>query len=70
MTDKKLKPCPFCGGEAKVRNFISGRDVHCKNCYASVKILDSKEEAIKAWNTRTNMIPVDNGENYEVRNDG
>ena len=66
MTDKKLKPCPFCGGEAKVRNFISGRDVHCKNCYASVKILDSNEEAIKAWNTRTNTIPVDNSENYKV----
>ena len=32
--------------------------------------LERQEKAIKAWNTRTNKIPVDNGENYEVRNDG
>lgn len=32
MTDKKLKPCPFCGGEAEIREskrehpFSSGED--------------------------------------------
>lgn len=52
MSDK-LKPCPFCGGEA----IVSGCDdtlwsVICKKCAASIDYNDTKQEAIIAWNRR------------------
>ena len=51
--DNKLKPCPFCGGEA----IIDGCDdtlwiVICKECNASIGYKETKEEAIEAWNKR------------------
>lgn len=60
----KLKPCPFCGGEAytyTAYNVSKGvrREywlVHCKKCglnYPQHKTYCfSEEQAIKAWNTR------------------
>ena len=57
---KKLKPCPFCGGEAECFTNKHG-DSYCE-CYdeyndydcCGVKMpdCDTKENAIKAWNTR------------------
>lgn len=51
----KLKPCPFCGGEAKYVSLSSivGR-VICKNkyCLGTQEMVRTKEEAIKAWNRR------------------
>lgn len=52
MNDK-LKPCPFCGGEA----IVDGCDdtlwiVICKECNASIGHKETKEEAIEAWNKR------------------
>lgn len=65
MTEK-LKPCPFCGGEAALWKTLSG-DYHieCINmcdikpgtlCY------HTKEKAITAWNTRV----IDNSEAYKL----
>lgn len=43
MTESKLKPCPFCGGEAEfIYKFLSPHDmdnkmlvrVRCKECFA------------------------------------
>ena len=62
----ELKPCPFCGGEAKMRTSISSsipkRSIvfcYCEKCGASGKLIeDSKcdgtfiKEAIEAWNRR------------------
>jgi hypothetical protein len=48
----KLKPCPFCGGEADIGGDPhSDRWVFCIKCYASVfdTYLDG---AIQSWNTR------------------
>lgn len=58
MTEK-LKPCPFCGGEAKfgANKSCCGRTVRidCTNpeCGGCVTTFSSKAEATKAWNRRT-----------------
>lgn len=53
----KLKPCPFCGGEAKTGTTLFGIRsglifVYCKKCYASSLDYKTKEDAIEAWNRR------------------
>ena len=57
MSDTKLLPCPFCGGEAELRVSNDGYAVvGCKNddCqgYACCYKYNSKKEAIQKWNTR------------------
>ena len=51
---EKLKPCPFCGGEACILE-ICGYDmpfeVFC-GCGGRVAYYETKEEAIDAWNRR------------------
>jgi hypothetical protein len=58
---KKLKPCPFCGGEARVgRDSFSG--LFCVGClndeclgFSGLGwIYKKEEEAIEAWNKRSN----------------
>lgn len=57
-----LKPCPFCGGEARIREIYwsvgSGRQeckckvfAECPNCNFSISA-DTREEAIESWNRR------------------
>ena len=59
---EKLKPCPFCGGFAEVhcwhRPQCMAKDeiraeVQCNYCFATVGTYYTKEEAIEAWNRRT-----------------
>lgn len=57
MMIKKLKPCPFCGGEARVRDGGDYFTVGCldKNCicfYGTNWVYEKQENAIKAWNRR------------------
>lgn len=60
MTAHDLKPCPFCGGEARIETvnhdygvtysvgcFGSGR------CGASFTLFDHRNDAIATWNRRT-----------------
>ena len=61
-----LKPCPFCGGEARIRTGItsgisksSKAIIICQKCLASTDWFCDKEgdaefvfEAIEAWNRR------------------
>lgn len=62
----KLKPCPFCGGEAFIfvipphkhrivplPDYAGEAFVECTKCTCAMSA-DTKEEAIKAWNRRTN----------------
>ena len=60
MTDK-LKPCPFCGGNNvgvfKHEYFYKSHlyAAHCYDCHFCLKMVETEEEAIKAWNTRNPM---------------
>ena len=49
---KKLKPCPFCNGEAVINNQTFGCFVSCKSCYSESGGSDNEDDAIKQWNTR------------------
>lgn len=64
MSEIKLKPCPFCGGEAHKRiAFPVDSDgmemnmyiVECENCDIGFSRLWDEEEVIEAWNTRKPM---------------
>lgn len=56
----QLKPCPFCGGEAKTRHIRDGREVFCRMCCASgppeydgrADQPSAEARAIEAWNRR------------------
>ena len=68
MSEIKLKPCPFCGGEAKVGVktfdiFNVGAYVFCAECGARTTITHSntglyrksEQLAIDAWNKRVDI---------------
>ena len=49
----KLKPCPHCGGEAKLTDFTQAPDawVECTECGARTRFFSHSEEgAVSAWN--------------------
>lgn len=56
----ELKPCPFCGGKAKLYSVGTGNPQHghyhqivCQDCLAATGAHWSGEQfAIDAWNTR------------------
>lgn len=53
-----LLPCPFCGGEACVRN-VNGSDakwVSCKVCLCDGETSCSEKGARCNWNTRTSFL--------------
>lgn len=59
----KLKPCPFCGGEAKAaygRCDYNVWQVCCLNnaCQAMAGWCDTKDDAIAAWNRRAGDKPT------------
>lgn len=65
---EKLKPCPFCGGEAVVEchdeDYGDDWIVSCINldgeCEITphTKFYETKQEAIEAWNRRSNQDAV------------
>ena len=64
MSEIKLLPCPFCGGEARLNHGISldgidGWVAECSNyqciAHSSDSIYYSQDAAIAQWNTRKPM---------------
>lgn len=53
MKETELKPCPFCGGEA--RRYYGNHDMYgvtCKKCTAKIFGYATKASATRAWNRR------------------
>lgn len=59
MSDERLKPCPFCGGEAKVAHEYTEEwkleYVMCFRCGCSTPSAISEDTVIQIWNTRKPM---------------
>lgn len=60
-SEQKLKPCPFCGGEAIMQQHrVMGDDrfiefwIFCNYCLGQTRQYFSAKRAIEAWNRRTN----------------
>lgn len=65
MTAPKLKPCPFCGGEATFAFATRGWKVECAGRFgvclinARTHYQHTKTQAFIAWNTRADLIDMD-----------
>lgn len=55
--EDRLKPCPFCGGEARITDVFGRKGIVCKDCYAEMRgCLDmTSDEIARCWNTRKPM---------------
>ncbi len=49
---EKLKRCPFCGGEAKLRHYRLAHAVWCNTCRCGTADEGTPHKAIVAWNRR------------------
>ena len=55
MTETNLKPCPYCGGKAKLTDLKQAPEswVECTECGARTRFFSNSEEAaVSAWNSR------------------
>lgn len=51
MTEK-LKPCPFCGGIAKIIHLGGCFRVRCDWCYIETAEYKDERSAVNAWNRK------------------
>lgn len=51
--------CPVCYKQANIRNSIHEQYyVCCKSCGLSTKTYNTKEEALRKWNTRCKLLKI------------
>ncbi len=54
--EQVIKPCPFCGSkEITVQKERSFYNAWCLKCFASIAGFETKDAAIKSWNTRCDL---------------
>lgn len=58
---EELKPCPFCGGEARdyqipQRNGEPLYFVECIECWAASCCYQTREDALMMWNNRDDLL--------------
>lgn len=56
MSEIKLLPCPFCGGEAYFPT-ITKTFIECKSCGFETEYTEDTEWLVNTWNTRK---PIEN----------
>lgn len=58
MNEQTLRPCPFCGGEAKIGENIGFYMVTCRECDCMSHPSMRYNNAIAAWNRRVPAAPA------------
>ena len=52
----KLKPCPFCGGKARIEKYVDNVEttwsVNCTDCDIGTVFESNKNDMVRKWNTR------------------
>lgn len=76
MPEEKLKPCPFCGGEAHIIHYqYAGWCIDCLSCPVELYYMPAedgsywtKDETIKRWNTRPaeKLVPLNEHKIIEI----
>lgn len=56
MNEIKLKPCPFCGSPAQIKELSGRYAVVCTRYCAGTRVFLTKDKPAEEWNRR-----VDNG---------
>lgn len=56
MMVSNLKPCPFCGREKLIRVTVKTCFIVCEGCETQGPVENTLDDAIEAWNTRTEMM--------------
>ena len=58
-----LKPCPACGGEARVYENSTGDytyfESECNDCHVNAAVMDLEYEAIDAWNNQPRIVELE-----------
>lgn len=58
MTNDSLKPCPFCGGPARIEAQTNCNLVACRACRCRTCAWLTVQEAVCAWNHRAYLEGV------------
>lgn len=69
--ETELKPCPFCGGKARMQFDYEGElfngkwdfayYAHCTKCHATTSVRNRLEAASELWNTRAEGVSQTSG---------